>query len=112
MKWDDASFLRLEVEVAENNRDAGDGFVNHGIGVIQEAALSAIERHKTLPAHQAESYALQFHQGTERLTATQDKMTASHELLPLILPVPLIEANVRQFPANRKRAMTGLEAAE
>jgi hypothetical protein len=38
--------------------------------------------------------------------------TASLALLPLTIPEPLVEPNLRYLPSSRKRAMTGLEAAE
>jgi hypothetical protein len=77
-----------------------------------EAALTAIEKHKSLPAGQAETYASRFKIGSEKLNVAQDKLTTSLNALPLTLPKPLIEPNLRQFPSSRKRAMTGREAAE
>jgi hypothetical protein len=77
-----------------------------------EAALAAIEKHKSLPAGQAETFAPRFEIGTDKLGVAQDKLTASLEALLLTLPEPLVEPNVRQFPTSRKRAMTGREAAE
>jgi hypothetical protein len=69
--------------------------------LIVEAAIAAIQKHKSLPAGQAETFASRFKIGT-----------ASLEALPLTLPEPLVHPNVRQFPNSRKRAMTGREATE
>jgi hypothetical protein len=77
-----------------------------------EAALAAIEKHKSLPAGQAENFASKFKIGTDKLAAAQDRLSASLIALPATLPKPLVEPNVRQFPIGRKRAMTGREAAE
>src|SRR5204863_7457675 len=53
-----------------------------------------------------------FKKGTERLTIAQERLSATLVQMPLELPEPLKEANLRQFPSSRKRAMTGREAAE
>jgi hypothetical protein len=89
-----------------SNRHAGDRYTQKGEDLIMEAALAAIEKHKALPAGQAENFASRFKIGTDKLTVAQDKLSASLNALPLTLPEPLIELNVRQFPTSRKRAMT------
>jgi hypothetical protein len=93
-------------------RYAGDRFANRGEDLIREAALAAIQKLKSLPAAQAETFASSFKKGTEKLATAQDKMSAALERMPLELPGPLKEGNLRQFPTSRKRAMTGREAAE
>jgi hypothetical protein len=80
--------------------------------IIIEAALAAIENHRSLPLGQAENFASKFAKGTDRLNIQQGERTASLALLPLTLLEPLIEADVGQSLSSRKRAMTGLEAAE
>jgi hypothetical protein len=93
-------------------RHAGDRYAQHGEDIIQEAALAAIEKLRSLPAGQAETFAQSFKKGTDKLTVAQDKLTASLERLPATLLVPLVKPNVRQFPTIRKQAMAGREAAE
>jgi hypothetical protein len=108
MSWD----LAYNPQHDGKDRYAGDRFANRGEDVIQEAALAALETLRALPAHQAERFASIFKKGTDQLTIAQSKITAGFESLPLTLPEPLKEANLRQFPSSRKRAMTGREAAE
>jgi hypothetical protein len=108
MSWD----LTLNLQQQSSDRHTGDRYSRRGEDLIMEAALAAIEKHKTLPAGQAETFASRFKIGTEKLAVAQDKLTASLNALPLTLPAPLVEPNLRQFPSSRKRAMTGREAAE
>src|SRR5271154_3283607 len=108
MSWN----LALNLQQQSSNRHTGDRYARRGKDLIIEAALAAIEKHKALPARQAETFALRVKIGTEKLTVAQDKLTASLDALPLTLPAPLVEPNLRQFPSSRKRAMTGREATE
>jgi hypothetical protein len=95
-----------------SSRHAGDRFQRRGEDLILEAALAAIEKHRPLPASQAETFASSFLQGVSKLNVAQDKLKESRRLLPAALPEPLIEPKLRAFPTSRKRAMTGREAAE
>ena len=108
MSWDEDYVLQQQ----EEERYASDRFANRGEDIIQEAALAAIEKLKSLPAAQAETFASSFKKGTEKLTIAQDRLSATLAKMPLELPEPLKEPNLRQFPSSRKRAMTGWEAAE
>jgi hypothetical protein len=68
-----------------------------------ESTLTAIEKHKSLPAGQAENYASKFAKGTSHLNIQQDEQTTS---------LAFVEPNLQHFSSSRKKAMTGLEAAE
>jgi hypothetical protein len=46
------------------------------------------------------------------LVSYQEERLANLGQVPLTMPEPFVELNLRQFPSSRKRAMTGLEAAE
>jgi hypothetical protein len=94
------------------SRHARDRFLRRGEDLIQEAALAAISKHRSLPPRQAETFASTFARGIDKLNMAQDKLTESHKLMPSTLPEPLVEPKLRVFPNSRKRAMTGREAAE
>jgi hypothetical protein len=96
----------------QSSRHAGDRFSRRGRDLILKAALAAIEKHRSLPAGQVENFASKFAKGTGRLNIQQDERTASLALLPLTLLKLLVEPSLWHFPSSRKRAMTGLEAAE
>ena len=49
----------------------------HSLLTILESALTAIEKHKSLPAGQAENYASKFAKGTSHFNIQQDERTAS-----------------------------------
>jgi hypothetical protein len=51
-----------------SNRHTGDRYAQRGKELIIEAALAAIEKHKCLPAGQAEIFASKFKIGTDKLT--------------------------------------------
>jgi hypothetical protein len=104
--------IRVDAQQKSEDRHIGDRYARRGEDLIMEAALATIEKHRSLPAGQAENFASKFKLGTDKLAIAQDKLTASHDVLPATLPEPLVEPNVRQFPIGRKRAMTGREAAE
>jgi hypothetical protein len=63
--------------------------------LIIEAALAAIEKHKSLLVGQAENFASKFKIGIDKLAVAQDKLTASLNTLLLTLLEPLVEPNVR-----------------
>ena len=87
----------------DEERYVGDRFANRGEDLIREAALSAIEKLKFLPAVQAEIFASSFKKGMEKLANAQDKVSAALERMPLELPAePLKERNLRQFRASRQ----------
>ena len=90
MSWDETQQLTLE----QSSRYAGDRFSHRGADLILESALTAIEKHKSLPAGQAENYASKFAKGTSHFNIQQDERTASLALLPLTLPEPLVEPNL------------------
>jgi hypothetical protein len=110
MDWDSPS--NIQPDTSSSSRHAGDRYARRGEDLILEAALAAIEKHKSLPPGQAEGFALTFIKGVDKLNVAQDKLTESRRLLPAMLPEPLKEPNLRAFPTSRKRAMTGREAAE
>jgi hypothetical protein len=80
--------------------------------MIREAALAAIKMHKSLLAGQAESFATTFLKGVDKLSAAQDKLTKSRQLLPAMLPEALKEPDLPLFLGSRKRAITARESAE
>jgi hypothetical protein len=108
MTWDEAQQPALE----ESHQHASNRFSCRGEDIIIEAALAAIEKHRSLPLGQAENFASKFAKGTDCLNIQQDERTASLALLPLTFLEPLVESDVGQSLSSRKRAMTGLEAAE
>jgi hypothetical protein len=65
MNWDCAYKLQQET----SSRHAGDRFRNCGEDMIREAALAAIEMHKSLPVGQAESFAATFLKSVDKLSA-------------------------------------------
>lgn len=91
MTWDEAQQLAPE----PTDRHTGDRFVNRGQDLIREAALAA-----------------KFASGASKLAARQEERLVSLAQVPLTMPEPLVEPNLRHFPSSRKRAITGLEAAE
>jgi hypothetical protein len=66
----------------------------------------------TLPAGMAEPFARSFAKGIESLLAKQEEKLLSHMALPPELPAPLVESTDLRFRKGKRRAMTGLEAAE
>jgi hypothetical protein len=79
MKWDqswDPSWVQAQKEEAE--RHAGDRFLRRGEDLIQEAALAAITKHRSLPPGQAETFASTFVRGINKLNVAQDKLIESH----------------------------------
>jgi hypothetical protein len=118
ISWDPAldrleqESLAHDMQQQSSNKHTSDRYSRRGKDLIMEAAFAAIEKHKSLPAGQAENFASKFKIGTDKLAVTQDKLAASFDALLLTLLEPLVEPNVRQFPSSRKRAMTGREAAE
>jgi len=72
----------LESEIVESIAEA---YIRLQNWAFTRGFALAIESGKTLPTHLAESYTLRFQQRTRRLTAAQDKITAGHKLLPLML---------------------------
>ena len=108
MTWDEAQQPALE----PTDRHAGDRFVNRGQDLIREAALAALEQNSSLPPGEAENFAAKFASGTSKLAARQEERLVSLAQVPLTMLEPLVEPNLRHFLSSRKRAMTGLEAAE
>ena len=60
----------------------------------------------------AEPFANTFIKGAESLLAQQDKIHASRERFPLMLPKPLAENSNLRYRKGKKGAMTELEVAE
>ena len=90
MSWDKEYVPQRQ----EEERYASDRFANRDEDLIQEAALAAIEKLKSLPATQAKAFASSFKKGTERLTIAQERLLATLVQMPLELPEPLKEANL------------------
>src|SRR5205807_8997240 len=87
-------------------------YATHGLHRVEESALAILDKLKSLPPGLAESFANSFARGTESLLAVQDKQLASWENLPPALLEPLVEETNLRYRKEKKRAMTGLEAAE
>lgn len=108
MSWS----LSYEPQRDTSSRHTGNRFQRRGEDLIREAALAVIEKHKSLPAGQAETLAPTFIKGMDKLNVVQDKLTESRQFLPATLPGPLVERNLWDFSTSRNRAMTGREATE
>jgi DNA-directed RNA polymerase specialized sigma24 family protein len=63
MDWDQA----YEPQLDRGSRFTGDRFLKRGEDLIQEAALAAIAKHRSLPTGQAETFASTFVQGINKL---------------------------------------------
>jgi hypothetical protein len=83
--------MSLALQHDTSLRHAGGRYSQHGKNLILKAALAAIEKHKSLPLDQAESFALTFMKGVDKLNVAQDKLTKSCKLLPATLPEPLVK---------------------
>ncbi|MCJ1360007.1 MAG: hypothetical protein MMC33_010010, partial [Icmadophila ericetorum] len=90
---------------------AGDRFRNQGTNLVLESALKVVTMHNDPDGESAETYAKSFSTMSSRI---MEQAKGLSERMPLSLPDPLREANVRQFPNSRrlKCGMTGREAAE
>ena len=89
-----------------------DWYAAHGLQRAEESALAVLEKLKNMPAGMAELFANTFIKGAESLLTQQDKIHASRERFPLMLPKPLAENSNLRYRKGKKRAMTGLEVAE
>jgi hypothetical protein len=65
MSWDLS--CNLQPDTSLSIRHTGDRYSRCGKDLILEAALAVIEKHKSLPPGQAESFALTFTKGVEKL---------------------------------------------
>jgi hypothetical protein len=86
-------------------------YTDDGAQMIIDAAAKAVEKLRSLPAGQKESFATGFEDLTMKLSSRVDDLMASRQAVPAELPAPLPQPNVK-FKANRRRGYTGREAAE
>jgi hypothetical protein len=86
-------------------------YADDGAQMIIDAAAKAVEKLRSLPAGQKESFATGFEDLTMKLSSRVDDLMASRQAVPAELPAPLPQPNVK-FKANRRRGYTGREAAE
>ena len=110
MKWDSEEPEARGPTLAD--RHSGDRYAAHGLQRAEESAFAILDRLKSLPPGLAESFANSFARGAESLLAAQDKQLASWENLRPVLPEPLKESTSLQYRKGKRRAMTGVEAAE
>ena len=79
------------------DRHTSDRFVNRGQDFICEAALAALEQHSSLPPREAKNFAAKFASSTSKLAAQKEERIVSLAQVPLTLPEPLVELNLRYF---------------
>jgi hypothetical protein len=90
MTWDEDQQPAPE----PTDRYTGDRFANRGQDLIREAALAALEQHKSLPPREAENFAAKFASGTSKLAAQQEERLVSLAQVPLTMPEPLVDPNL------------------
>jgi hypothetical protein len=113
MSWNpDLPLIPIEELQTIADRYTGDCYTSRGRQLIEESAFAIIDKLKELPAGMAEPFARSFAKGAETLLKKQDEKLANHMVLPLQLPAPLEESTDLRFRKGKRRAMTGLEAAE
>ena len=95
-----------------SDRYNGDRFVDRGANLIIDTAIRATEKLKNLPAEDANRFALTIVKATDKITAKQDSILKRKESLPPQLPALIVDSDGLTFKRNRKRALTGREAAD
>jgi hypothetical protein len=110
MTWDPEESEREGQTLAD--RYAGNRYAARGQHLVEELALAVLDKLKGLLPSMAESFAQSFAEGVEGLLAQQDEQLTSRQLLPLVLPELLPEEIDLRYKKQKRRAMTGLEAAE
>jgi hypothetical protein len=93
------------------SHSAGVRYQDNSAQLIINAAAKAVEKLRSLPVGQKETFASGFINLTSKLHSRTNKIVASRQALPAELPLPLPQPNVL-FKANRRRGYTGQEAAE
>ena len=86
-------------------------YQDDGAQLIIDAAATAVEKLRSLPAGQKESFASGFVNLTSKLHSRTDEFMASRQAMPAEMPDPLPQPNVL-FKSHRKRGYTGAQAAE
>jgi hypothetical protein len=112
MTWDlELGMLARRPGVAD--RYAGDRYTACGAQRVEESVLAILDKLKSLPPRMAELFASSFVKGAESLLAQQEKQLASQQQFPATLPALLVVKETPLiFKRGKRRAMTGLEAAE
>jgi hypothetical protein len=95
-----------------DQRYAGDRFADQGGQNILDAAYNLVQKHKQLGPEDAPAYAEAVDLMARNLTAKQNEKLKARKALPARLPDPQIPHKDLKFLAGRKRALTGIEAAE
>jgi hypothetical protein len=90
----------------------GDRFSNRGRELLKDSYLGVELALDRLPISDAETLAVSIRDIAALITEKGLDQAERHRRHPLELPERLQQANVRQFPNSRKRAMTGREAAD
>jgi hypothetical protein len=85
-----------------DSRRASDSYILRGRQLIEESAISIINKLETLSAGMAETFARSFAKGAESLLAKQEKKLVSHMALPPELPAPLVEPVDLHFKKGKR----------
>jgi hypothetical protein len=86
-------------------------YQDDGAQLIIDAAATAVEKLRSLPAGQKESFASGFVNLTSKLHSRTDEFMASRQAMPAKMPDPLPQPNVL-FKSHRKQGYTGAQAVE
>jgi hypothetical protein len=89
-----------------------DRFADRGANLIINTTIQATKKLKNLPAKDANRFALTIVKAADKITAKQDLILKHKENLPPQLPAPIVDSDGLTFKRNRKRALTGREAAD
>lgn len=111
MRTDNWNYDLSTIEARED-RYIRDKFANRGEQLILDAAAELAGIHKQLPPHDAPHFAEAVKLLARRLKDNQEGRNTSRAALPARLPNPQRPSKPLKFQQGRKRALTGLEAAE
>ena len=106
MSWKDSELATTRVAAPSRDR-----FLQRGEESIKDTALAAVQYLRTLPAGEAENFAVAIRDTATELAHKEQARLDRYCDHPLELPDRLLKPNARDFPTSRKRKMTGYEAA-
>jgi hypothetical protein len=98
--------------VSLDQRYAGDRFVDRGRQIILDAVYNLVQKHKQLSPKDALAYTEAVDLIARNLTIKQNDKLKAPKAVPARLPNLQIPHKDLKFLAGRKRALTGIEAAE
>lgn len=102
----------MSITIEREDRYAGDKFANRREQVILDAAAELAGLHKKLPPEQAPQFAEAVQLLAQSLKSKQEEQNAARATLPSRLPDPQLPSKPLKYMPGRKRALTGMEAAE